>query len=62
MLHAVRYAVRAITQERDGEPTLLIGPDRSGRHRETVVADLGGGDPRIIHADVLRRTFYYRFL
>jgi hypothetical protein len=61
MLHAARHAVRAITQDRDGEPTLLIGPDRAGRHLELVVADLDSEDPRIVHADVLRRTFY-RFL
>ena len=58
MLHAARHAVRAITQDRDGEPTLLIGPDRTGRHLEIVVAGIDSDDPRIIHADVLRRAFY----
>lgn len=58
MLHASRHAIRAIIPDREGEPTLLIGPDQTGRHLELVLADLGSDEPRVIHADVLRRTFY----
>ena len=57
MLHAVRYAVRRIEQEYDGEVRLLvIGPDRTGDLLEIVVVT---DEPaRIIHADVLRPKFY----
>jgi hypothetical protein len=60
MLHAVRFAVRAVRQDDrgDGDLTLLIGADVAGRLLEVVVADLERDDPRIVHANVLRASFH----
>jgi hypothetical protein len=59
MRHAVRHAVRGV--ELDDELTLLIGADRAGRLLEVIVAEFETDQARIIHAMLLRATFY-RFL
>lgn len=57
MLHAIKFALRIIEQEYDGEiRQLVIGPDRSGFLLEIVVVT---DEPiRIIHADQLRPKFF----
>jgi hypothetical protein len=57
MLHAYRNALRYVELEHHGEVQLLvIGPDETGRLLELVIPT--SDSPRIIHADVLRPTFY----
>lgn len=53
--HALRVPVRLV--ELDDATTLVLGPDRTGRWLEVVVADLDGEDPRVIHAMALRARF-----
>ncbi|MDN5856257.1 MAG: hypothetical protein L0K86_26120 [Actinomycetia bacterium] len=42
----------------DDDLTMLIGPARDGAILEIGVLDLDGDDPVVIHAMLLRRTFY----
>ncbi len=56
--HAWRNATRLVEYEYEGEERLLvIGPDRHGRMLE-LVAVPAGQPTRIVHADLLRPTFY----
>jgi hypothetical protein len=50
--------LRCIEQDYDGESRLfVIGPDRGGRLLE-IVAEPFTDPQRVIHADVLRPSFY----
>jgi hypothetical protein len=54
--HAIRYPLRVIEQEYDGDiRQLVIGADQTARLLEIVVL---ADEALIIHADVLRPKFY----
>ncbi|GAB3600404.1 hypothetical protein GCM10027586_02990 [Kineococcus gypseus] len=56
--HAARHALRVVPQdEHDPYRVLVIGVDRAGRLLEVVVLEPETA-PRIIHAMLLRASFY----
>jgi hypothetical protein len=53
--HVVNNARRFLEH---GELVMALGPDRTGNLLEVGVADWATTDPVIVHADVLRPSFY----
>lgn len=58
MLHATRMVIATIAEQDEGR-TLFIGLSSTGALLEIVVKDAGDeAEPEIIHAMLLRRSFY----
>jgi hypothetical protein len=58
--HAINHAMVVVDLEPDSDPprVLAIGPDQAGNLLEIIWLELAERSPIVIHAMLLRRSFY----